>query len=317
MDLVVGATGILGAEIAQRLAAAGRPLAALVRPTSDASKLERLKATGITLAYGDLKERSTLDACCQGISTVISTASSTFSRQPGDSIAAVDHDGQLSLIEAAKAAGVRHFIFVSFPPVAEDFALQRAKRAVEQKLRESGLAYTVLQPTFFTEIWLSPAVGFDFSNAQARIHGSGTNKISWISYLDGRCFRRGIAGESRRAERGHQTGRPGGPEPVGGGENLRGGRWTTVCRGARPGGGAPYPEGAGEGRFGGSFCRTDVVLRGGRGHRSSRGEPDLPLPGREAGERERVCEACTRRFHSRRVGTCLRTLIPGNSRSNA
>ena len=93
MDLVVGATGILGAEIAQRLAAAGRPLAALVRPTSDASKLERLKAAGITLVHGDLKERPTLDACCRGISTVISTASSTFSRQPGDSIATVDHLG--------------------------------------------------------------------------------------------------------------------------------------------------------------------------------------------------------------------------------
>lgn len=178
----------MGAEIAQRLAAAGRPLAALVRPTSDANKRGRLKAAGITLAHGDLKERSTLDACCQGIGTVISTASSTFSRQPGDSITAVDHDGQLSLIEAAKEAGVRHFIFVSFPPVAEDFALQRAKRAVEQKLKESGLAYTVLQPTFFTEIWLSPAVGFDFSNAQARIYGSGLKKISWISYFDVAAF---------------------------------------------------------------------------------------------------------------------------------
>jgi NADH dehydrogenase len=184
MDLVVGATGILGAEIAQRLAAVGRPLAALVRPTSDATKLERLRTTGITLVHGDLKERPTLDACCRGISTVISTASSTFSRQPGDSIATVDHQGQLSLIEAATVAGVRHFIFVSFPPAAEDFALQRAKRAVEQKLRESGLAYTILQPAFFTEIWMSPAVGFDFSNARARIYGSGINKISWISYLD-------------------------------------------------------------------------------------------------------------------------------------
>lgn len=188
MDLVVGATGVLGAKIAQRLAAAGRPPAALVRPTSDASKLERLRTTGITLVHGDLKERPTLDACCQGISTVISTASATFSRQPGDSITTVDHHGQLSLIEAARAAGVRHFIFVSFPPVPEDFALQRAKRAVEQKLKESGLAYTVLQPTFFTEIWLSPAVGFDFSNAQARIYGSGINKISWISYLDVAAF---------------------------------------------------------------------------------------------------------------------------------
>jgi NADH dehydrogenase len=115
---------------------------------------------------------------------VISTASSTFSRQPGDSIATVDHQGQLSLIEAAKLAGVRHFIFVSFPPAAEDFALQRAKRAAEQKLIASGLAYTILQPTFFAEIWLSPAVGFDFSSARARIYGSGISKISWISYLD-------------------------------------------------------------------------------------------------------------------------------------
>jgi NADH dehydrogenase len=188
MNLVVGATGVLGAEIAQRLASAGRSVAALVRPTSDVSKRERLKAAGITLVHGDLKERRTLDACCQGISTIISTASSTFSRQPGDSITTVDHHGQLSLIEAARAAGVRHFISVSFPPVAEDFALQRAKRAVEQKLRESGLAYTALQPTFFTEIWLSSAVGFDFSNARARIYGSGINKISWISYLDVAAF---------------------------------------------------------------------------------------------------------------------------------
>lgn len=85
-------------------------------------------------------------------------------------------------------AGVRHFIFVSFPPVSEDFALQRAKRPVEQKLKESGLAYTVLQPTFFTEIWRSPGVGFDFASAQARIYGSGINKISGISYLDVAAF---------------------------------------------------------------------------------------------------------------------------------
>lgn len=110
MDIVIGATGVLGFEIAQRLAAAGEPLAALVRATSDASKLERLKTMGIALVQGDLKARSTLDACCKGVTTVISTASSTFSRQPGDSIATFDHEGQLSLIEAARAAGVRHFV---------------------------------------------------------------------------------------------------------------------------------------------------------------------------------------------------------------
>ncbi|HEY6292373.1 MAG TPA: SDR family oxidoreductase [Terriglobia bacterium] len=188
MDLVVGSTGLLGFEICCRLTSAGKPLKALVRSTSDAGKLETLKGAGARLVYGDLRERPTLDACCQGVTTVISTASSTFSHQPGDSIATVDHQGQLNLIEAAKAAGVRHFVFVSFPPAPGDFALQRAKRAVEGRLKASGLAYTVLQPTFFTEIWLSPAVGFDFANARARVYGSGNNKTSWISYLDVAAF---------------------------------------------------------------------------------------------------------------------------------
>ncbi|HUI43200.1 MAG TPA: NmrA family NAD(P)-binding protein, partial [Terriglobia bacterium] len=40
MDLVIGATGMLGGEISHRLASAGRPLRALVRATSDAGKLE-------------------------------------------------------------------------------------------------------------------------------------------------------------------------------------------------------------------------------------------------------------------------------------
>jgi uncharacterized protein YbjT (DUF2867 family) len=59
---------------------------------------------------------------------------------------------------------------------------------VEGELAEEGPTYTVLQPTFFTEVWLSPAVGFDAANASARIYGSGQNKISWISYFDVASF---------------------------------------------------------------------------------------------------------------------------------
>jgi uncharacterized protein YbjT (DUF2867 family) len=36
----------------------------------------------------------------------------------------------------------------------------------------------------FMEVWLSAALGFDATNAQARIYGSGTNAISWISLGD-------------------------------------------------------------------------------------------------------------------------------------
>ena len=65
-----------------------------------------------------------------------------------------------------------------------DFPLQDAKRAVEDRLRGCGLAYTILQPTFFMEVWLSPAVGFDSANRKATIYGTGENPISWISLLD-------------------------------------------------------------------------------------------------------------------------------------
>jgi uncharacterized protein YbjT (DUF2867 family) len=188
MNLVVGASGMLGTEICHKLAQAGKPVRALVRTSTDPAKQSKLQSIGAELAYGDLKDPSSLEAACRGVRTVVSTASSTFSRQAGDSIESVDSQGHLNLVHAAKAAGVQQFIFISFPPAPVDFALQRAKRAVEGELAGSGLVYTVLQPTFFTEVWLSLAVGFDVANASAQIYGSGHNKISWISYFDVATF---------------------------------------------------------------------------------------------------------------------------------
>jgi hypothetical protein len=34
------------------------------------------------------------------------------------------------------------------------------------------------------EVWLSPAVGFDYIHGRARIYGSGLKAISWVSYRD-------------------------------------------------------------------------------------------------------------------------------------
>jgi NADH dehydrogenase len=107
-----------------------------------------------------------------------------LSRQEGDSIESVDRQGQLNLIEAAEEAGGKHFILISFPNVDIDFPLQAAKRAVEDRLRRGRMTYTILRSTFFTEVWLSPALGFDAAHATAQIYGGGHNKISWISFQD-------------------------------------------------------------------------------------------------------------------------------------
>lgn len=184
MILVAGATGLLGGEICRLLAAAGRPFRAFVRTTSDKSKVAQLRDLSAEIAHGDLKDRSSVEAACQGVNAVISTASSTLSRQEGDSIQTVDLEGQLNLLDAAKAAGVTQFILVSFSPSALEFPLQVAKHAVEERLKQSGLTYTILQPTCFMEVWLGPALGFDFVNGKAQIYGSGQNKLSWISAGD-------------------------------------------------------------------------------------------------------------------------------------
>ena len=182
MNLIVGATGLVGGEICRRLAAIGKPVRALVRPTGDASRIDELRAAGAELATGDLKDPASIRAACAGATAVLSTASSVLSRQPGDTIDGVDRLGQLQLIQAAQSAGVKHFVYISFSPIAEDFALQRAKREVEQALIASGMTYTILRPTFFMEIWLSPALGFDAAARHARIYGTGENPISWISF---------------------------------------------------------------------------------------------------------------------------------------
>ncbi len=183
MILVVGATGLVGNEICHRLRRLGEPVRALVRATSSKDKIEMLQSSGAELCIGDLKDSESIAAACRNVDAVISTASSTLSRQPGDSIQSVDTEGQLKLVSAAKDANVNRFVFVSFrrtPGIS--FPLANAKEQVENAIK--SLNYTVIQASWFMEVWLSPALGFDYANAAARIYGPGTSPISWVSYLD-------------------------------------------------------------------------------------------------------------------------------------
>jgi len=183
MILVVGATGLLGGEVCRKLAKRGEKVRALVRTTSAPEKIEELRSLVVDISVGDLKSPASLSDACGGIDSVISTASSTLSHQPGDSIESVDAAGQMNLVNAAKAAGIDRFLFVSFrPPRGISSPLIRAKHDVEQAL--STLNSTIIQASYFMEVWLSPALGFDYLNQTARICGSGTSPTSWVSFND-------------------------------------------------------------------------------------------------------------------------------------
>ncbi|MDQ3949910.1 MAG: NmrA family NAD(P)-binding protein, partial [Gemmatimonadota bacterium] len=150
MILVAGATGALGGEICRRLIARRKPVRALVRATSDPDKVEALTKLGCEVVVGDLKHRASLDAACEDVDAVISTVSMIGTGKPGDSFEATDERGTLNLIAAAKAAGVDHFVYVSFDTDSvPDSPLRNAKAKVEESLRASSMTYTILQPSYF------------------------------------------------------------------------------------------------------------------------------------------------------------------------
>lgn len=151
MILVVGATGYLGGMITRQLLARDREVRILVR---GASKYQPLVEAGARPVIGDLRDRASLDAACQGIETVISTAAARVTENAADT-QAIELDGNRSLIDAAQQAGVKHFIFISGlgadPNSSTPFLA--AKGITEDYLRKSGLSYTILEPDWIMDGW--------------------------------------------------------------------------------------------------------------------------------------------------------------------
>jgi NADH dehydrogenase len=185
MNLVAGATGHAGGEVCRLLKEQGEPVRALVRSSSAPERVAVLRALGVELALGDLRDPKSLERACAGVTAVISTASATSAHKPGDTVINVDGDGQMALVDAARKMGARHFVFVSFSGGIEiDTPIRTSKRAVEQYVRDSGMSWTILRPTAFMEAWLSPALGFDAPNGRVTVFGDGEQAISYISLYD-------------------------------------------------------------------------------------------------------------------------------------
>lgn len=150
MNLIVGGTGALGSAIARRLLSAGRPVRVMARTPGKATGLA---AEGAEVVQGDLLDRGSLTSACQGAEVVVAAAHSLFGRGRSASVH-VDGRGHRDLIDAAKSAGVRHFIYTSvydFGSAYHAVPFFRIKYEVEEHLKASGLGYTILRPTAFME----------------------------------------------------------------------------------------------------------------------------------------------------------------------
>lgn len=181
MILVAGSTGNLGSEIARQLRERGEEVRGLVRATSAPEKVERLRKMGVETAAGDLKDRASLDSACRGVKTVISGVTIIATAQPGDSFSDTDSAGTISLIDAAKAAGAEHFVFISFDYKGfPETPLTSAKRSVERHLELGGINYTILKPSLFMDTWLGPHLFGDVKSGPVKVYGDGNGKVPYI-----------------------------------------------------------------------------------------------------------------------------------------
>ena len=140
--LIVGATGTLGRQVARRALDEGYSVRCLVR---NFKKAAFLREWGAELVMGNLCYPNTLPPALVGVTAVIDAATA----RPTDSltIKQVDWDGKVALIQAAKAANVERFIFLSILNAEKhpDVPLMEIKRCTELFLAETGLNYTILQ----------------------------------------------------------------------------------------------------------------------------------------------------------------------------
>jgi uncharacterized protein YbjT (DUF2867 family) len=157
MFLVTGATGGLGRRIVRLLREREQQVRAFVRLTSRYGELEQ---RGAEIFIGDLRQERDVQKACQGVRYVLSGHGSNELNADAQ---AIDYRANIDLIDAAKASGVEHFVFVSVlgsDRGYEDAPVFKAKWAVEQYLMASGLPYTILRPAGFASSLLPLAERF-------------------------------------------------------------------------------------------------------------------------------------------------------------
>ena len=142
--LLTGASGYIGSEVLQRLLAAGHKVVCLShsRPVAGCEGVEHCESLMLDLSQPDAASQLTDYA----FDTVIHLAG--FARARPERMQAINVQGTAQVLAAAKAAGVKHFVFVSSQDAtaAIPTVYGHSKQQAEQLVKDSGLAYSIVRP---------------------------------------------------------------------------------------------------------------------------------------------------------------------------
>jgi len=137
--LITGASGFLGGHLAESVARAGDEVRALVRVNSDVEHLRALP--GVELAYGDLGDPDSLRAAVTGMQVVFHSAARVEGYGSRAQFVETNVRGTFRLMQAAQAAGVSRFVFVSSPSALMD--------------RDEGDRFGIDEDTPYPNRWLN------------------------------------------------------------------------------------------------------------------------------------------------------------------
>ena len=174
--LIIGATGMLGRPVAEKLKADGFTVRLLARSPE---KVHPVLGADCEITKGDFEDLESLKIAMQGcdgvhISIKGGPIDSDFER--------VDHQGVRRIAEAAKSAGIAQVTLISAYAVSEEKAdtpESRAKVKGEAALKSSGVPYTIFRCSWFMESLPLFVQGKNMSLIGKQIH-----PLHWIAAQD-------------------------------------------------------------------------------------------------------------------------------------
>src|ERR1700687_4081695 len=146
--LIAGATGRQGGALIRHLRPKGWKLRALTRKT-DSYASQELARQGVELVQGDLEDPGSLERAARGVYGI-------YSVQDYWAVGARREVVQgKNLADAAKKAGVQHFVYGSVGGAERNSGIPHweSKWEIEKYIRQLGLPATILRPVSFMETY--------------------------------------------------------------------------------------------------------------------------------------------------------------------
>jgi NAD(P)H dehydrogenase (quinone) len=173
---ITGASGKLGGATIRFLLERGTAPTDIVAVACDPSKVAQLAARGIEVRRGDYTDPRSLEDAFRGVDKLVFISTSALGEER------MLHHG--NVVNAARAAGVKHVIYTSAIKPAPNavFAAAPGHFHTERLIRESAIPYTFFRNNLYLD--LVPLMFGEALQTGSLVHNGGNARIGFVARED-------------------------------------------------------------------------------------------------------------------------------------